>query len=145
MIVVNIGSDNGMLLDGTELLLQPTDSISKGKSNHNFYEPFFILRIKVNWKSLQWRHKGRDGVSNDQPRDCLLSRSIRRRSKNTSKLRVTGLCAGNSPVTGEFPAQMASNAEYVSIWWRHHVYKNITTTFPWGQWVNTFIEWVSEW
>ena len=25
-----------------------------------------------------------------------------------------------SPVTGEFPAQMASNAENVSIWWRHH-------------------------
>ena len=38
-----------------------------------------------------------------------------------SKLRVTGLCEGNSPVTGEFPAQMASNAENVSIWWRHHV------------------------
>ena len=26
-----------------------------------------------------------------------------------------------SPGTGEFPAQMASNAENVSIWWRHHV------------------------
>ena len=36
------------------------------------------------------------------------------------KLRVTGLCVGNSPGTGEFPAQMASNAENVSIWWRHH-------------------------
>ena len=40
--------------------------------------------------------------------------------KKTSKLRVTGLCAGNSPVTGEFLAQMAFNAENVSIWWRHH-------------------------
>ena len=30
------------------------------------------------------------------------------------------LCVGNSPGTGEFPAQMASNAENVSIWWRHH-------------------------
>ena len=40
--------------------------------------------------------------------------------KKTSKLRVTGLCAGNSPGTGEFSAQMASNAENVSIWWRHH-------------------------
>ena len=39
----------------------------------------------------------------------------------TLNLRVTGLCAGNSPVTGEFPAQMANNAENVSIWWRHHV------------------------
>ena len=36
------------------------------------------------------------------------------------KLRVTGRCVGNSPVTGEFPAQMASNAENVSIWWRLH-------------------------
>ena len=35
--------------------------------------------------------------------------------QTTSKLRVTGLCAGNSPATGEFPAQMASNAENVSI------------------------------
>ena len=41
--------------------------------------------------------------------------------KNTSKLGVTGLCAGNSPGTGEFPAQIASNAENVSTnWWRHH-------------------------
>ena len=30
------------------------------------------------------------------------------------------ICAGNSPVPGEFPAQMACNAENVSIWWRHH-------------------------
>ena len=45
----------------------------------------------------------------------------RHRSKKTSKLRVTGLHVGNSPVTGEFPAQRASNAENVFIWWRHHV------------------------
>ena len=37
--------------------------------------------------------------------------------------RVIGLCAGNSPVTREFPAQRASNAENVSIWWRHHLIK----------------------
>ena len=44
------------------------------------------------------------------------------RSKKTWKLRVTGLCAGNSPLNDEFPAQMASHAENVSIWWRHHEY-----------------------
>ena len=33
---------------------------------------------------------------------------------------VTGLCAGNSPATGEFPAQISSYAKNVSIWWRHH-------------------------
>ena len=60
-------------------------------------------------------------VSNHQPHDNLLIRLFRRRSKKTSKLLVTGLCAGNSPGTGEFPAQMASNVENVSIWWRHHV------------------------
>ena len=69
---------------------------------------------------LRWRHNDRDGVSNHQPRGCLLSRVFSHRWKKTSKLRVTGLCAGNSPVSGEFPAQMASNAENVSIWWRHH-------------------------
>ena len=30
------------------------------------------------------------------------------------------LRTGNSPGTCELPAQMASNAENVSIWWRHH-------------------------
>ena len=41
--------------------------------------------------------------------------------KKISKLGITGLCEGNSPVTGEFPAQRASNVENVSIWWRHYV------------------------
>ena len=59
-------------------------------------------------KTLRWRHNGCDSVSNHQPHDCLLNRLFRRRSKKTSKLRVTGLCVGNSPGTGEFPAQMAS-------------------------------------
>ena len=71
--------------------------------------------------SLRWRHNERDSVSKRQPHDCLLNRLFRRRSKKTSKIRVTGLCEGNSPGTGEFPAQMASYAETVSIWWRHHV------------------------
>ena len=79
------------------------------------------MRIRL---TLLWRHNGRDSVSNHQPHDCLLNRLFRRRSKKTSKLRVTGLCVGNSPGTGEFPAQKASNAENVFIWWRHHDYLN---------------------
>ena len=71
-------------------------------------------------ESLHWRHNGRDSVSNHQPHDCLLNRLSRRRSKKISQLRVSGLCVGNSPGTGEFPTQMASNAENASIWWRHH-------------------------
>ena len=72
----------------------------------------------------QWRHNGHDGVSNHQPHDCLLNRLLRCRSKKTSKLRVTGLFVGNSTVTCEFPAEMASNAENVSIWWRHHAHRH---------------------
>ena len=71
--------------------------------------------------SLRWRQNGHYSVLNHQSHLCLLNRLFGCRSKKTSKLRVTGLCAGNSPGTGEFPAQMASNAENVSIWWRHHV------------------------
>ena len=82
------------------------------KNHHDIY----YLSI-----SLQWRHDGHDSVSNHQPHDCFLNRLSRRRSMQTSKLRVTGLCAGNSPGTGEFLTQMASNVESVSIWWRHHV------------------------
>ena len=59
--------------------------------------------------SLQWRHNGRDGVSNHQPHHYLLNRLFKNRSKKTSKLLATGLCA-----------QMASNVENVSIWWRHY-------------------------
>ena len=64
--------------------------------------------VPQQWKSagcwtLQWRHNGRDSISNHQPHDRLLSRLFRCRSKKTSKPRVTGLCAGNSlhkwPVT----------------------------------------------
>ena len=72
-------------------------------------------------RPLKWRHNGCESVSNHQPCDSLLNRLFKHRLKKTSKLRVTGLCAENSPGTGEFPAQMASNAENVSIWWRHHV------------------------
>ena len=90
-----------------------------------FYETFIctqanLLSDMTFITALRWRRNESDSVSNHQPNDCLLNRLFRRGSQKTSKLRVTGLCAGNSPGTGEFPAQMASNAEIVSIWWRHH-------------------------
>ena len=66
---------------------------------HKISCPWFIFSTVVDL------HR-RDGVSNHQPHGCLFNCLLRRRSKETSKLCVTGLCAGNSPVTGEFPAQM---------------------------------------
>ena len=83
------------------------------------YQIFHILKNWIN--SLRWRHNGRDSVSSHQLHDCLLNRLLRRRSKKIPKLRVSGLCVGKSPWTGEFPTQIANNAANVSIWWRHHV------------------------
>ena len=86
-----------------------------------YFIQVYALQLKFSRKNtLQWRHNGHNGVSNHQPHNCLLNRLFRRRSKKTPKLRVTGLCVGNSPVTCEFHAQRASNVENVSIWWRHH-------------------------
>ena len=103
---------------------------------HNWVQ---IIRLThAHALSLLWRHNEHDSVSNHQHYDCLLNRLFRRRPKETSKARVTGLCAENSPETGEFPAQMASNAENVSIWWRHHrssiaVNISVTSIAPWTQ------------
>ena len=52
-----------------------------------------IYRL-VQCASLRWRHNDHVGVSYHQPHHCLLSRLFGRRSKKTSKLRVTGFCAG---------------------------------------------------
>ena len=52
--------------------------------------------------TLQWPQNERDGVSIHRRIVGLLNHLLSRRSKKTSKLRVTGLCEGNSPVIGEF-------------------------------------------
>ena len=81
--------------------------------------------------TLKWRHNDHDSVSNHHPHGCLLNRLFRRRSKKALKLRVTGLSVGNSPGTGEFPAQRASYAENISVWWRHHVHTVATASVKW--------------
>ena len=70
----------------------------------------YICRSNV---SLEWRHNRREGVSNNQPHDCLLNRSFRRRSKKTSKLRVTGLCEGNSPVNSPNKGPVTRKSVYL--------------------------------
>ena len=67
------------------------------------------------WFTLRWRHKMASAITSVS--------IVYQRSKKTSKFRVTGLWEGNSPVTGEFHAQRASNAKNVSIWWRYHELK----------------------
>ena len=99
---------------------------------------------------LELRHSERDSFSDHQPHDCLLNRLFRRRSKKTSKLRVTGLCAGNSPGTGEFPAQKAvtrkmfpfddvsmsvRNLVMPPCWWyKDAIYFQTHFTADWPEW-----------
>ena len=106
--------------------------IRKGYNSPNRYCKYLVicedekgitLWIHIDIPSLQWRHNESDGVSNIRCLVCLLNRLFEGRSKKTQKLRVTGLCVGISPVTGEFPTQKANNAEPLSI------YKKITGKF----------------
>ena len=76
-----------------------------------WYQEFVVggtYRIWTWYKALQWRHNERDGVSNHRHLNCLRKHLSRRRSKKTSKLRITGLCEGNPPMTGGFLSQRAS-------------------------------------
>ena len=77
--------------------------------------------MRTRSESLHWCHNDHDGVSNHQPHGCLLNRLFRRRSKKKNKSpRHWPLC-WEFTATGEIPAQRASYAENVSIWWRHHM------------------------
>ena len=120
---INIGSGNGLPPVWRQAITWANAALlSNAPLETNFSE----IRIKIHyfhwwkciWKdrlrngghyvqeeiTLKWRNNGCDGASNHQPHDCLLNRLFRRRSKKTPNPRVTGLCAGNSPGTGEFPA-----------------------------------------
>ena len=78
---------------------------------------------KTGFWSLLWRPFERGGVSNHQCLNCFLKRLFRRRSKKTSKLRVTGLCEGinrwpvdsphKGPVTGKYLHLMTLSR----VWW----------------------------
>ena len=79
----------------------PTDRYGRGyipfKSTCGMHGLWITCYRKI---SLRWRHNEHDSVSNHQPHHYLLNHLFGRRSKLTSKLRVTGLCVGNSPSPG---------------------------------------------
>ena len=74
-----------------------------------------MSNITVTWKWSRWRLKSPALPLFTQP-------FIQDKIKENMKAPRHWLCPGTSPVTGEFPAQMASNWENVSILWRNHVY-----------------------
>ena len=78
------------------------------------------LQISTMAVSLQWRHNEHDGVSNHQPRDCLLNHLFRRNQRKNQTPRHWPLCG---EFTGDrwIPRLKGGNAEKGSTWWRHHV------------------------
>ena len=103
--------------------------INTDEWNYNFYQEDLMRDVAtqtghliIGWRrlfgilselmALQWRHNERDGVSNHLRLDCLFKGLFRRRSKKSSKLCVTGLCEGNSPVTGEFLTKRDSKVDF---------------------------------
>ena len=87
--------------------------------------------------SLRWRQNDHDGVSNHQPHGCLLNRLFGRRSKKTSKLRVTGLCAGNSPGPVNSPHKGPVTRKMFPFDDVIMYYSNIAGASLRGQWVKT--------
>ena len=76
--------------------------------------------------TLHWRHNEPDGVSNHQPRDCLLNCLFRCRRKHQSSASLAFVRRiHRGPV--DSPHKKASNAENISIWWRHNVFVKWTT------------------
>ena len=90
------------------------------------YLPIHVLALFP----LQWRHNGHHSVSHHQPHDCLLNRLFTRRSKIPLKLRITGLCAGNSSGTGlmtsscpaETPTVCCLGSHLHQTWIRNYIY-----------------------
>ena len=102
------------------------------KNANGFFCAYYFERYASYFcsKTLHWRHNYHDGFSNHQPYDGLLNHLFRRRSKENIKApRHWPLC-GEFTGTGEFPAQKASYAENVSIWWRHHVLEKHDYNLP---------------
>ena len=81
---------------------------------------------------LRWRHNGHHCVSNHRSLGCLFYTLFKPTSKKTSRPALLVLCEENSPLTGEFSSQRTSNAENVSIWWRHNDNHYICVWLPWN-------------
>ena len=109
--------------------LHNLSSILIMKSHYIFHYPFAHCGLhRSTWTTIHVYTGRRDMMTSSNGNIFRVTGHLCReftgtRSKKTSKLRVTGLCEGTSPVIGEFPSQRASDPKNVSIWWRHHVHE----------------------
>ena len=108
-------------------------------ANENIIYEMAAILSSWRWVTLLWRHNEHDSVSNHQPRGCLLNRLFRRRSKKTLKLRVTGLCVGNSPGPVNSPHKGPVTRKMfpfddviMTIYFLHYPNKRHPTALWWG-------------
>ena len=96
-------------------------SLSEGRCYLRSLQPFVNIGcpyLTLTAKSLRCRHNGGDSVSKHKRiivYSTVYSDADQRKHQSYASLAFGG------EFTGEFPAQMASNAEKVSIWWHHHL------------------------
>ena len=110
-------------LNSPNVQLKPVAIIGILMSHLEANFDILIFHCTLAWDQylpLQWRHNEHNGVSNHQPHDCLLKRLFKSQIReNIKDLRHWSLWG---EFTGDFPAQMPSSAENVSIWWHHHAH-----------------------
>ena len=152
----NLYASMGTETNGYVTLMAMTRTIILLPSQIGYpYVDFTVARSSTEY-TVTWQ--GRDRVPGCHWNDVIMSAMasqitslttvystvyLWRRSKKTAKLRVTGFCAGNSPVTGEFPAQRDSDAENVSIWWRHYGYSSFCPPCDMPYWyVDVLKQWM---
>ena len=112
-----------------------------GPGANNFQHSYQI-------NALHWRHNDHDGVSNHQPHGCLLNRLFRRRSKKTSKFRITGLCVGNSPRTkGQLRGKCfhLMTSSWHSLFERYLLLNNVYLNYNKQKLTTTIQQWVGTW
>ena len=122
-----------------------TDVAGKNLVSCSYYTHTMLKFKFVNsCNSLYWRHNDHDGVSNHQPHGSLHNHLFGRRSKKTSKLRVTGLCAGNSPGPVNSPhkrpvtRKMFPFDDVIMSCWECMVWRYVTATLT-----GNFDDWTS--
>ena len=102
------------------LAMENVLEIFYSQSKFSMYTRSGLEKLKL---ILQLRHNGRDGVLNHRRRYCLLNRLFRHRSKKYQSAVSLAIVRG----IHRWPVDIkkASNAENVSIWWRHHELNSI--------------------
>ena len=94
-----------------------------------------ITASLLHWNRLKWDPKTSTWKTRENYNDAMIGAMAsqitsltivnstvyaRRRSIQHQSSASLAFVMGHSPVTGEFPARRSSNAEIVSICWRHH-------------------------